>query len=44
MAEQDDVVASTPAGAAGENIVTIIPADSGWRAIYGGRAAATRAA
>jgi hypothetical protein len=36
VAEQDDVVASTPAGASGENILTIIPADSGWRAIYGG--------
>lgn len=36
MAEQDDVVASTPAGASGENILSIISADSGWRAIYGG--------
>jgi hypothetical protein len=36
VAEQDDVAASTPAGASGENIVTIISADSGWRAIYGG--------
>jgi hypothetical protein len=38
VAEQDDVVASTPAGttgAAGEKIVNIIPADAGWRAIYG---------
>ncbi len=41
MAEQDDVVASaTPAGAADERIVTIIPADSGWRAIYGGQSTA----
>jgi hypothetical protein len=38
VAEQDDVVASaTPAGATGEKIVTVIPADSGWRAIYGGQ-------
>lgn len=38
MAEQDDVVVSTtPAGATGESIVTIIPADAGWRAIYGGQ-------
>ena len=39
MAEQDDVV-GTPAaaGATGEKIVTVIPADSGWRAIYGGQA------
>jgi hypothetical protein len=37
VAEQDDVVASTPAGAAGEKIVNIIPADAGWRAIYGGQ-------
>ena len=36
MAEQDDVVAGSEAGATGENILTIIPADSGWRAIYGG--------
>ena len=36
MAEQDDVVASTPAEPSDENIVTIVPADSGWRAIYGG--------
>jgi hypothetical protein len=36
VAEQDDVVASTPAGASGENILAIITADSGWRAIYGG--------
>ena len=36
MAEQDDVLASTPAGGAGEKIVTIVPADAGWRAIYGG--------
>ena len=39
MAEQDDVVASTPAEASGENILTIITADSGWRAIYGGGSA-----
>ena len=38
MAEQDDVVQSTPAGAPGEKIVTIVPADAGWRAIYGGQA------
>ena len=37
MAEQDDVVGASTAGAAGENIVTIIPADAGWRAIYGGQ-------
>jgi hypothetical protein len=37
VAEQDDVVGTTPAGAAGEKIVTVIPADSGWRAIYGGQ-------
>ena len=38
MAEQDDVVVgTTPAGATGESIVTIIPADAGWRAIYGGQ-------
>ena len=37
MAEQDDVVATGSAsdGASGEKIVTVIPADSGWRAIYG---------
>ena len=40
MAEQDDVVASTPAEASGENILSIITADSGWRAIYGGGSAA----
>jgi hypothetical protein len=39
VAEQDDVVASTDAGAPGEKIMTIIPADSGWRAIYGGQGA-----
>ena len=39
MAEQDDVVASTPADAAGEKIVNIIPADAGWRAIYGSQGA-----
>jgi len=37
VAEQDDVVASTPAEPSDENIVTIVPADSGWRAIYGGQ-------
>ena len=36
MAEQDDVVGSAaPAGGPGERVVTIITADSGWRAIYG---------
>ena len=39
MAEQDDVLASNPAGPSGENILSIIPADSGWRAIYGGGSA-----
>lgn len=39
MAEQDDVVEGTPAAGKGEKIVTIVPADSGWRAIYGGQAA-----
>jgi hypothetical protein len=38
VAEQDDVLASTPAPGAGEKIVTIVPADAGWRAIYGGQA------
>ena len=37
MAEQDDVLESVPTGAAGEKIVTIVPADAGWRAIYGGQ-------
>jgi hypothetical protein len=37
VAEQDDVAASAPAGAEDEKIVAIIPADSGWRAIYGGQ-------
>ena len=37
MAEQDDVVGTSTAGAAGEKIVTIITADAGWRAIYGGQ-------
>ena len=38
MAERDDVVGdTTPAGVTGEKIVTVIPADSGWRAIYGGQ-------
>jgi len=36
VAEQDDVVHAAPAGASGEKIVNIIPADAGWRAIYGG--------
>ena len=36
MAEQDDVVQQAPADATGEKIVTIVPADAGWRAIYGG--------
>jgi len=36
VAEQDDVVAGSEAGATGENILSIIPADAGWRAIYGG--------
>ena len=36
MAEQDDVVESaTPGGGTAEQVVTIITADSGWRAIYG---------
>jgi hypothetical protein len=35
VAEQDDLVEETPAGATGEKIVTIIAADAGWRAIYG---------
>ena len=38
MAEQDDVVGGADAGAAGEKIVTIVTADAGWRAIYGGQA------
>jgi hypothetical protein len=37
VAEQDDVAASAPTGATDEKIVTIISADSGWRAIYGGQ-------
>jgi hypothetical protein len=37
VAEQDDVVGSTPTRASGsEKIVSIVPADAGWRAIYGG--------
>jgi hypothetical protein len=36
VAEQDDVVQGAPAGASGEKIVNIVPADAGWRAIYGG--------
>jgi hypothetical protein len=40
VAEQDDVVGEpAPAGANAEKIVTVIPADSGWRAIYGGQGA-----
>ena len=36
MAEQDDVVGTAiPAGGTGEQVITIITADSGWRAIYG---------
>ncbi len=38
MAEQDDVVGSATATAGDEKIVTIVPADAGWRAIYGGQA------
>jgi hypothetical protein len=39
VAEQDDVVGSAiPAGGTGERVVTIITADSGWRAIYGSQA------
>ena len=38
MAEQDDVVGSAAAGTTGEKIVTIVTADAGWRAIYGGQA------
>jgi hypothetical protein len=37
VAAQDDVVGGSPGSAAGEKIVTIIPADAGWRAIYGGQ-------
>jgi hypothetical protein len=36
VAEQDEVAASAPAGATDEKIVAVIPADSGWRAKYGG--------
>jgi hypothetical protein len=40
VAEQDDVVGSAiPAGGTGEKIVTVITADSGWRAIYGSQGA-----
>jgi hypothetical protein len=39
VAEQDDVVESTPAVVTGETIMTIIPADAGWRAIYGSQGA-----
>ena len=40
MAEQDDVVESTASEVAGdETIVSVIPADSGWRAMYGGQSA-----
>jgi hypothetical protein len=35
VAEQDDLVAVQTAAATDEKIVTIIPADAGWRAIYG---------
>jgi hypothetical protein len=36
VAEQDDVVGSAvPAGGTGEQVISIITADSGWRAIYG---------
>ena len=46
MAEQDDVVQGTQDDRAqsgaqaggGEKIVTIVSADAGWRAIYGGQA------
>jgi hypothetical protein len=38
VAEQDDVVGTSTPDAAGEKIVTIIPADAGWRAIYSGQA------
>ena len=38
MAEQDDVVAGGTGGGSDERIVSIVPADSGWRAIYGGQA------
>jgi hypothetical protein len=37
VAEQDDVVGSAPVASSGEKIVTIVPADAGWRAIYGGQ-------
>jgi hypothetical protein len=38
VAEQDDVVGApaSAAGGNGEKIVTIVSADAGWRAIYGG--------
>jgi hypothetical protein len=40
VAEQDDVVGgAATADATGGKIVTVIPADSGWRAIYGGQGA-----
>ena len=38
MAEQDDVVGSASVAPSGEKIVSIVPADAGWRAIYGGQA------
>jgi hypothetical protein len=40
VAEQDDVTTGAASGGAGEDgrIVTIITADAGWRAIYGGQA------
>jgi hypothetical protein len=38
VAEQDDMKPTTGnPDSDGEQIVTIIPADSGWRAIYGGQ-------
>jgi hypothetical protein len=40
VAEQDDVVTTAPTAATDEKIVTIVPADSGWRAIYGGQSGA----
>jgi hypothetical protein len=35
VAEQDDLAAAQTAAAEDGKIVTIIPADAGWRAIYG---------
>jgi hypothetical protein len=37
VAEQDDVVAAGAESGADTKIVSIVPADSGWRAIYGGQ-------